>query len=99
MNHGLQPESRLAYVTFSRKLLCLNRAGSILDITSQWQDPEILILVIRVYYETLGHMLKPLVSKFSSDLSVRLRDIAEKQVPAKMKPIVGTEQTGRRRTP
>ena len=28
-----------------------------------------------------------------SDLSIRLRDIAEKQVPAKLKPIVDTEQT------
>ena len=35
-------------------------------------------------------MLKPLVSKFRSYISVRLRDIAEKHVPAKLKPIVGT---------
>ena len=34
-------------------------------------------------------MLKPVVPKFRSDLSVRLGDIAEKQVPAKLKPIVG----------
>ena len=34
-------------------------------------------------------MLKPLVHKFHSDLSFRLKDITEKQVPAKMKPIVG----------
>ena len=33
-------------------------------------------------------MLKPLVPKFHSDLSVRLRDIAEKQVPVKLKPIL-----------
>ena len=33
-------------------------------------------------------MLKPLVSKFHSDLSIRLKDIVEKQVPAKLKPIV-----------
>ena len=33
-------------------------------------------------------MLKPLVPKFHSDLSVRSRDIAEKQVPAKLTPIV-----------
>ena len=35
-------------------------------------------------------MLKPLVSKFRSDQSVRLRDIAKKkkQVPAKLEPIV-----------
>ena len=32
-------------------------------------------------------MLKPLVPEFRSDLSARLRDIAEKQVPVKLKPI------------
>ena len=58
-----------------------------LSITSQWQDPEILIFVMRVCYEKLGRMLKPLAPKFRSDQFVRLRDIAEKQVPAKLKPI------------
>ena len=33
-------------------------------------------------------MLKPLVPKFRQGLSARLKDIAEKQVPAKLKPIV-----------
>ena len=33
-------------------------------------------------------MLKPLVPKFRPELSVRLKDIAEAQVPAKLKPIV-----------
>ena len=33
-------------------------------------------------------MLKPLVPKFCPDLLARLKDIAEKQVPAKLKPIV-----------
>ena len=37
-------------------------------------------------------MLKPPVPKFRSNLSVRLRDIAEKQVPAKQKPIVVDER-------
>ena len=46
------------------------------------------IFVIRVHYEKLGHILKPLVSNFCPDLFTRLRDIAEKQVPAKLKPIV-----------
>ena len=32
-------------------------------------------------------MLKPLVSKFRPDLLARLIDIAEKQVPANLKPI------------
>ena len=34
-------------------------------------------------------MLKPLVPKLCSDLFVRLRDIAEKRVPAKLKPMAG----------
>ena len=33
-------------------------------------------------------MLKPLALKFRLDLSARLKDITEKQVPAKLKPIV-----------
>ena len=57
-----------------------------LYITSQWQDPEILIFVTKVYYENLGHILKTLAPKSRSDLSVRLRDIAQKQVPKKLKP-------------
>ena len=40
-----------------------------------------------MYYEKLGYVLKPLMAKFRSDLSVRLRDIDEKQVPMKLKPI------------
>ena len=39
-------------------------------------------------------MLKPLMPKFRSDLSVRLRNIAEKQVPVKLKPIVVPGQHG-----
>ena len=34
-------------------------------------------------------MMKPLVPKFRLDLSARLKDIAEKHFPAKLKPIVG----------
>ena len=34
-------------------------------------------------------MLKPLVPKFLPNLSAQLADIAEKQVPAKLKRIVG----------
>ena len=39
-------------------------------------------------------MLKPLVLNFRYDLSVRLRDIAEKQVLAKLKPIAGVRDNG-----
>ena len=38
-------------------------------------------------------MLKPLVSKLCLDLFVRVKDIAEKQVLAKLKPIVGASGT------
>ena len=95
MDHGSQPKSRLASVSFARELLCLNRAGSMLNISSQWQDPEILIFVVNMHcmhdfcYEKLGHMLKTPMSKFRSGLSIRLRDITEKQVPAKLEPIEG----------
>ena len=34
-------------------------------------------------------MLKPPVPKFRSNLSIRVRDIAEEQVPVTLKPIVG----------
>ena len=37
-------------------------------------------------------MLKPLESKFRPDLSARLKDIAKKQVSAKLKPIVAILQ-------
>ena len=33
-------------------------------------------------------MLKPFVPKFPPEIFARLRDVAEKQVPAKLKPIV-----------
>ena len=38
-------------------------------------------------------MLKPLVPKFRPNLSARLKDIAQKQVPAKLKPIVSKLRT------
>ena len=34
-------------------------------------------------------MPKPLAPKFRPDLSALLKDIVEKQVPAKLKPVVG----------
>ena len=37
-------------------------------------------------------MLKPLAPKFRSDLFARLKCITEKQVPAKLKPIVLQKQ-------
>ena len=39
-------------------------------------------------------MLKLFAPKFHPDLSVRLRDIAEKQAPVKLKPIVGVRDNG-----
>ena len=43
MDDGSQLKSRLASVAFAREALCLNRAGSMLNIMSQWQDPEMLV--------------------------------------------------------
>ena len=36
-------------IAFARELLCLNRVGSMLDITSQWQDPDFLFF----YYKSI----------------------------------------------
>ena len=49
--------------------------------------------VIRVYGEKLSHILEPLVAKYRPDLFARLRDIAERQVPANLKPIVGAQNS------
>ena len=43
---------------------------------------------MEVNYEKLGRMLKPIVPEFHSDLSVRLSNNAQKQVPVKLEPIV-----------
>ena len=88
MDHGSQPKSRLTSVTSARELLCLNRAGSMLNITSQRLDPEILIFCYKSILQKIGRMLKPLMLKFHSDPFARFTDIAEKQVPAKLNPIV-----------
>ena len=52
-----------------------------LNIMIQWQTMKFRFFVLREHYEKLGHMLKPLVAKFHSDLPIRLRDIAEKTGP------------------
>ena len=88
MDHGSQPKSRLAALTFARELICLNRAGSLLSTTSQCQDPEVLIFCYNSIWQKIDRMLKPLVLKFRPDLSICLKDIAEKQVPARLKPVV-----------
>ena len=41
-------------------------------------------------------MLKSLVSKFRPDLSASLKDIVEKYVPAKLKPIVNLHEAASR---
>ena len=87
MNHEPQPKSRLAAVTFAQELHCLNRGGSMLNITSKWQDPKNVIFCNKCILQK-SLTLKSLVPKFPPDLYVRLKDITEKQVPAKLKPIV-----------
>ena len=56
------------------------------NIMSQWQNPEILISCYKsILRKIRSHAA--LLAKFRSDISARFRDIAEKQVPAKLKPI------------
>ena len=42
---------------------------------------NLIFFAIRVYYEKLGHMLKPLVSKFRPDLSARLKNYRRETGP------------------
>ena len=63
--------------------------SQILTLWANGKTRKFWFPVIRVNNEKLGHMLKPLVPKFRLDLCARLKDIAEKQIPAKLKPIAG----------
>ena len=63
-----------------------------LTLSDNGKALKMWLFVVRVYCEKIDHMLKPLVPKLSPDLSARLKDIAEKQVPAKLKPIVGCQR-------
>ena len=90
MDHGWQPKSQLASLTFARNSFVPTEPAPCLTLGANGEALKFCFFVIRVYYEKLGHMVKPLAPNFRSDLSVRLRDIAEKQVSAKLKPIVGS---------
>ena len=63
-----------------------------LTLGAKYKTLILLFFVIRVQYEKFGHILKPLVPDFRPDLFARLRDIAEKQFSAKLKPIVGSSK-------
>ena len=65
-----------------------------LSIISQWQEPEILIFCYRSVLRKIRSHAETLIPKFCTYLSIRLRDIAEKQVPAKLKPILGVQYGG-----
>ena len=89
MDHGSQTKSRLTSVILTRELHRLDRAGSMLSITSQWQESEILIFCYKRYTtKQIKSHVETTVPKFRPDLSVRLKDIAEKQVPVRLKLIV-----------
>ena len=84
--------SRLAAVTFARELHCLNRDGDMFNITSQWQDIDILFVcffVKRVYNKKKNRLYADtIVPKFRPDPSTRLKDTYHrKKGPAKLKPI------------
>ena len=48
---------------------------------------------IRVYYEKLVHILKPLVPKFRHDLYTRFKDIIEKQVPREAETDISSKES------
>ena len=47
--------------------------GNFLTLGADGKTLKFRFFVIRVYYEKLGHMLKPLVPKFHPDLLVYLK--------------------------
>ena len=56
---------------------------------SQWQHHKYLIFSVRVHYKKkIVRVLIPLVPKFHCDLYIRVKDIAEKEVTVKQKPLV-----------
>ena len=60
-----------------------------LNIRSQWLGPEILIFCDKSILRKIRSHADTIVPKFRSDLSARLKDTAEKQVPAKLKTMAG----------
>ena len=90
MDNGSRPKSRLASLIFAQKLLCLNRAGYMLNIMSPklWQDPEIMIFCYTSILRKIRSRAETPCAKFRLALSARSKDLAEKQIPAKLKPIV-----------
>ena len=52
-----------------------------LTLGANGKTQKSLFFVVRVNYEKLGHMLKPLVPRFRPDLFARLKDIAENRSP------------------
>ena len=92
MNYRSQPKSRLAV-----RSLCTRTALSKQSRPHAYHYEAMtrhrnfdLFFVIRVYHKKIGHVLNLPVTKLRSDICVRLRDIAEKQVHEKLKPIVVT---------
>ena len=72
-----------------RKAGLLQFLSQFLTLTANGKTLKFGFFVIRAYYEKKsGHMLKPFVLKLRPDLSAHLIDIAKKQVPARLKPIV-----------
>ena len=61
----------------------------IFNIRSQWQDPEIMIFC---YKSILWKIRSHAETQCAQDIA-RLKDIAEKQVPAKLKQIVDSNAT------
>ena len=97
MIHSTAPRTLPNWSTGPSRSGHIRRAGllrhvAFLNIRSQLHGSEILFVcfffVMSIYREIIGRILKPLVLEFRPDLMARLKDTAERQVPAKLKPIV-----------
>ena len=89
MDHSSQPNSQLASVTFARELVFLNRASSMLDIMSQLQDTEILISCQKSVLWKIRSYTEIPYAQVSFWSILPFKGYHQKEVPAKLKPIVG----------
>ena len=60
-----------------------------LTLGTNGKTPKWIFFDVREYNEKVGRILKHHGPQRRPDLSARLKHIAEEQVPAKLKPIVG----------
>ena len=91
MGHGSLPKSRLAAAAFGQELFVGSEPAPFLTLRANGRTLNFFLCCCKSILQKLGRMQEPLMPKFRPDPSVRLKDIFEKQVPVKLKPIVETD--------